>query len=111
VMGLASPSGSCLLSPKRTSSANRAAVHFTYMAALCPSSRYPYGGMAYADPDAVTQTAALSLSRSRSTLRGATRSCDPGSVDGAFGGVDRIEGLPSSSSDTSSTISLQRSIE
>jgi RHS repeat-associated protein len=26
-------------------------------AALCPSSRYPYGGMAYADPDAVTQIA------------------------------------------------------
>src|SRR5215472_14411646 len=26
-------------------------------AALCPSSRYPYGGTAYADPDAVTQIA------------------------------------------------------
>src|SRR6516225_4049483 len=26
-------------------------------AALCPSSRYPYGGMAYANPDAVTQIA------------------------------------------------------
>jgi YD repeat-containing protein len=26
-------------------------------AALCPSSRYPYGGVAYADPDAVTQIA------------------------------------------------------
>jgi RHS repeat-associated protein len=26
-------------------------------AALCSSSRYPYGGMAYADPDAVTQIA------------------------------------------------------
>jgi len=36
---------------------NRTAVHFTYMraAVLCP--RYPYGGMAYADPDAVTQIA------------------------------------------------------
>ena len=32
---------------------------FTYMrtAALCPSSRYPYRGMAYANPDAVTQIA------------------------------------------------------
>jgi YD repeat-containing protein len=45
------------LSPPGTWSANPTAVHFTYMGAatLCPSSRYPYGGTGYADPDAVTQ--------------------------------------------------------
>jgi RHS repeat-associated protein len=47
------------LSPQGTCGVNRTAVHFTYMraAALGFSSRYPYRGMAYAGPDAVTQIA------------------------------------------------------
>jgi hypothetical protein len=51
---------------------NRKAVHLTYMraAALCPTSRYPYGGMAYAHPDAVTQ-----LTHDRGARR-SRRTCD-----------------------------------
>ena len=42
-------------------------VHFTYMraAVLCPSSRYLYGGTAYAKPDAVTSNGNLAGGKER----------------------------------------------
>jgi hypothetical protein len=47
------------LSPLAMCCANLARIHFTYMHTAAPgaSRGYPHGGMAYANPDAVTQIA------------------------------------------------------
>src|SRR4051812_13328457 len=47
------------LSPLATCCASLARIHFTYMRTAAPGAArgYPYGGTAYANPDAVTQIA------------------------------------------------------